>query len=113
MNNPSLISAESVLIKQVELAAKRVLSNKPVLVHFAIGLVNSVLNFSNGQITEELLSILLIKILFWGVGGGGPLKMTLGPVHVKSNYSLSKWRAVKLTFFAPGELGENVRAFFL
>ena len=112
MNNPSLISAESVLIKQVELAAKRVLSNKPVLVHFAIGLVNSVLNFSDGQITEELLSILLIKILFWGVGGG-LLKMTLGPVHAKSNYSLSKWRAVKLTFFAPGELGENVRAFFL
>ena len=37
--------------------------------------------------------------------------MTLGPVHAKSNYSLSKWRAVKLTFFAPGELGENVRAF--
>ena len=112
MNNPSLISAESVLIKQVELAAKRVLSNKPVLVHFAIGLVNSVLNFSDGQITEELLSILLIKILFGGVGGG-LLKMTLGPVHAKSNYSLSKWRAVKLTFFAPGELGENVRAFFL
>ena len=39
--------------------------------------------------------------------------MTLGPVHAKSNYSLSKWPAVKLTFFAPGELGENVRAFFL
>ena len=107
-----MISAESVLIKQVELAAKKVLSNKPVLVHFAIGLVNSVLNFSDGQITEELLSILLIKIFFLGGGGGGRLlKMTLGPVHAKSNYSLSKWRAVKLTFFAPGELGENVRAF--
>ena len=71
MNNPSLISAESVLIKQVELAAKKVLSNKPVLVHFAIGPVNSVLNFSDGQITEELLSILLIKIFFFFGGGGG------------------------------------------
>ena len=80
MNNPSLISAESVLIKQVELAAKKVLSNKPVLVHFAIGPVNSVLNFSDGQITEELLSILLIKIFFfWGGGvGGGYLKWLLG-----------------------------------
>ena len=108
-----MISAESILIKQVELAAKKVLSNKPVLVHFAIGLVNSVLNFSDGQITEELLSILLMKI-FLGGGrgvGGRLLKMTLGPVHAKSNYSLSKWRAVKVTFFAPGELGENVRAF--
>ena len=83
MNNPSLISAESVLIKQVELAAKKVLSNKPVLVHFAIGPVNSVLNFSDRQITEELLSILLIKnFFFFGGGGGGGgvgyLKLRLG-----------------------------------
>ena len=27
------------------------------------------------------------------------VKMTLGPAHV--SYSLSKWQAVKLTFFAP------------
>ena len=105
-----MISVESVLIKRVESAAKKVLSNKPVLVHFAIRLVNSVVNLSDGQITEELLSILLIKIFG---GGGGLVKMTLGPVHAKSNYSLSKWQAVKLTFFAPGEFGENVRAFFL
>ena len=113
MNNPSLISAESVLIKQVELAAKKVLSNKPVLVHFAIGLVNSVLNFSMGKLVKNCYQSCSSKYFFWGGGGGGLLKMTLGPVHVKSNYSLSKWRAVKLTFFAPGELGENVRAFFL
>ena len=80
-----------------------------MLVYFAIRLVKSALNLSDGQITEELLSILLIKIF----GGGGLVKMTLGPVHAKSNYSLSKWQAVKLTFFAPGEFGENVRAFFL
>ena len=111
MNNPSLISAESVLIKQVELAAKKVLSNKPVLVHFAIGLVNSVLNFSMGKLLKNCYQSCSSKYFFFG--GGGLLKMTLGPVHAKSNYSLSKWRAVKLTFFAPGELGENVRAFFL
>ena len=112
MNNPSLISAESVLIKQVELAAKKVLFNKPVLVHFAIGLVNSVLNFSMGKLLKNCYQSCSSKYFFWG-GGRGLLKMTLGPVHAKSNYSLSKWRAVKLTFFAPGELGENVRAFFL
>ena len=97
--------------------AKKVLSNNLELVDFAIGLVNSVLNLSDGQvkfwgiqITEELLSILLIKIF---LGGGGPVKMTLGPVHAKFNYSLSKWQAdIKLTFFAPCELGENVKAFF-
>ena len=110
MNNPSLISAESVLIKQVELPAKKVLSNKPVLVHFAIGLVNSVLNFSMGKLLKNCYQSCSSKYFFLG---GGLLKMTLGPVHAKSNYSLSKWRAVKLTFFALGELGENVRAFFL
>ena len=55
--------------------AKKVLSNNLGLVDFAIGLVNSVLNLSDGQvkfwgiqITEELLSILLIKIFFFGWG---------------------------------------------
>ena len=82
---------------------------------FAIGLVNSVLiKLSDGQVK------------FWGdsnyrrsvinpthqnvLGEGGLVKMTFGPVHAKSNYSLSKWQAVKLTFFAP--CGENVGDFF-
>ena len=55
--------------------AKKVLSNNLGLVDFAIGLVNSVLNLSDGQvkfwgiqITEEMLSILLIKMFFFGWG---------------------------------------------
>ena len=53
--------------------AKKVVSNSPGLVDFAIGLVFFVLNlpdrqvlfFGEIQITEGLLSILLIKMGFW------------------------------------------------
>ena len=44
------------------------------------------------QITEGLQSILLIK------KGLGLVEMTFGLVY--ANYSLPKWQAVKLTFFA-------------
>ena len=57
------------------------------LVDFAIGLVNSVLHLPDGQVSflgEFKLSILLVN--FWSV-------------HAR--YSLPKWQAVKLTFFAP------------
>ena len=52
--------------------AKKIVSNSLGLVDFAIRLVNSVLNFSDGQvkflggvqITEELQSIRLVRIFF-------------------------------------------------
>ena len=59
------------------------------LVNFAIGLVNSVLHLPDGQVSflgEFKLSILLVNFFFWSV-------------HAR--YSLPKWQAVKLTFFAP------------
>ena len=68
---------------------KEVVSDSPGLVDFAIVLVNSVLNLADGQVSflgEFKLSILLINFFF-------------RPVHAR--YSLPKWQAVKLTFFAP------------
>ena len=57
------------------------------LVDFAIGLVNSVLHLPDGQVSFlGELSILLVNFFF-------------RPVHAR--YSLPKWQAVKLTFFAP------------
>ena len=77
------------------------MSDSPGLVDFAIGLVIFVLNlpdrqvlfFGEIQITEELLSILLIK------KGFGLAQMTCG--LVRASYSLLEWQAVKLTFFSP------------
>ena len=85
---------------------------------FAIGLVNSVLKLSDGQVKfwgdsnyrRSVINPAHQNVLGGGVGEGDLVKMTFGPVHAKSNYSLSKWQAVKLTFFAP--CGENVRDFF-
>ena len=76
------------------------------LVNFAIGIVIFVLNspdeqvlfFGEIQITEGLLSVLLIKKVL------GLVEMTCGLVH--ASYSLPKWQAVKLTFFAPCMLAD-------
>ena len=81
--------------------AKKVVSDSPGLVDFAIGLVNSVLNLPNGQmkVFEEfnyrrtVKSILLIK-MFWGLG-----EMTFGLVY--GSFRLPEWQALKMTFFAP------------
>ena len=76
--------------------AKEGVSNSLGLVDFAIGLVNSVLNFSAQlasevflgiQITEQLLS----KSFF------GLVKMTFELVH--ANYSLPEWQASCKTDF--------------
>ena len=77
------------------------MSDSPGLVDFAIGLVIFVVNlpdeqvlfFGKIQITDGLQSILLIKRVL------GLVEMTCGLVHAR--YSLPKWQAVKLTFFAP------------
>ena len=76
-------------------------SDSPGLVDFAIGLAIFVLNLPDRQ------------VLFWrkfklqkdcnqscqSKRVLGLVEMTCGLVH--ANYSLPKWQAVKLTFFAP------------
>ena len=81
--------------------AKKVVSDSPGLVDFAIGLVNSVLNLRNGQMKffEEfnyrrtVKSILPIK-MFWGL-----CETTFGLVY--ASFRLPEWQALKMTFFAP------------
>ena len=81
--------------------AKKVVSDSPGLVGFAIGLVNSVINLPDGQVElfEESKSQrnceinLLIKTFL------GLVEMMFGLVNV--SFSLPEWQAVKLTFFAP------------
>ena len=71
------------------------------LLNFAIGLVNSVINLPDGQVKffeefrlQENCEInLLIKPFL------GPVEMMFGLVNV--SFSLTKWQAVKMTFFAP------------
>jgi len=76
-------------------------SDSPGLVDFAIGLENSVLNLPDGQVKffeefklQKNCEInLLIKMLL------GLVEMMFGLVNV--SFSLPKWQAVKMTFFAP------------
>ena len=79
---------------------KKVVSDSPGLMDFAIGPVNSVLNSPDGQVKffEEfklqlVKSILLIKMVF------GLVEMTFGLVY--ASFSLPEWQALKMTFFAP------------
>ena len=80
--------------------AKKIVSDSPGLVDFAIGLVNSVRNLPNGQVEyfeefnlQKNCEILLIK-KFWGL-----FEMTFGQVN--ASFSLPEWQAMKMTFFAP------------
>ena len=89
------------------------MADSPELVDFAIGVVNSVLNLPNEQVNFLLQG-------GWGERGGFTLQknsnqcstkvfsdlveVTFGLVH--ASYSLPKWQAVKLTFFAPGGDGD-------
>ena len=74
--------------------AKKVLSDSPGLVDFAIGLVNSVFNFPDRQVMfyEEFELQKNKKFL-------GLVEMTSGLVN--ASFSLPKWQAVKIIFFAP------------
>ena len=77
--------------------AKKVVSDSPGLVDFAIGLVNSDLHLPDGQVQCSLRNspyrrTVKSKIL-WVV------EMTFGLVNV--SFSLPEWQAVKMTFFAP------------
>ena len=81
--------------------AKKVVSDSPGLVGFAIGLVNSVINLPDGQVKffeESRLQRnceinLLIKTFL------GLVEMIFGLVNV--SFSLPEWQAVKMTFIAP------------
>ena len=81
--------------------AKKVMSNSPGLVDFAIGLVNSVLTcptgkwyfLSNLNNRRTVKSILLVKKIL------GLVEMTSGLVN--ASFSLPEWQAVKIIFFAP------------
>ena len=81
--------------------AKKVVSDSPGLVDFAIGLVNSVFNLPHGQVMflrnsnnrRTVKSIPLVKKLLELV------EMTSGLVN--SSFSLPEWQAVKMNFFAP------------
>ena len=75
--------------------AKKVLSDSPGLVDFAIGLVNSVFNLPDGQVMfyERNLNNRRTKSFLLLV------EMTSGLVN--ASFSLPEWQAVKMIFFAP------------
>ena len=81
--------------------AKKVVSDSPGLVDFAIRLVNSVINLPDGQVKffeefklQKYCEINLLIKTFLGL-----VEMMFGLVHV--SFSLHEWQAVKMTFFAP------------
>ena len=69
--------------------AKKLVSDSPGLVGFAIGLENSVINLPDGQLKffEESKTFL------------GLVEMMFGLVNV--SFSLPEWQAVKVIVFAP------------
>ena len=86
---------------QLRHCAKKVVSDSPGLVDFAIGLVNSVINLPGGQVNffEEFklqknceLNLLIKTFL-------GLVEVTFGLENV--SFSLPEWQAVRMTFFAP------------
>ena len=82
--------------------AKKVVSDSPGLVDFAIGLVNiSVINLPDGQVKsfeefklQKNCEIILLIQTFLGL-----VEMMFGLVNV--SFSLPEWQAVKMNFFAP------------
>ena len=81
--------------------AKKVVSDSPGLVDFAIGLVNSVINLPDGQVNffeefklQKNCEINLLIKTFLGL-----VEMMFGLVNV--SFSLPEWQTVKMTFFAP------------
>ena len=65
--------------------AKKVLSDSPRLVDFAIGLVNSVFNFLDGQVMFYEECEKQKNKTFWGL-----VEMTSGLVN--ASFSLPEWR---------------------
>ena len=81
--------------------AKKVVSDSPGLVDFAIRLVIFVLNLPEGRVLF-FGRFKLLKDCHQSCESKrvlGLVEMTCELVH--ASYSLPKWKAVKLTFFAP------------
>ena len=80
--------------------AKKVVSDSPGLVDFAIGLVNSVFNLPDGQVIyfEEFEKQKNCEINSAREKAFGLVEMTSGLVNV--SFSLPEWQAVKMIFFA-------------
>ena len=81
---------------EIKQRAKKVVSDSPGLVDFAIGLENSVVKWgflSSSNNRRTMKSILLVKKRL------GLVEMTSRPVN--ASFSLPEWQAVKVTFFAP------------
>ena len=81
--------------------AKKVVCDSPGLVNFAIGLVNSVINLPDVQVKffeefklQKNCEIRLLIKTFLGL-----VEMMFGLVNV--SFSLPKWQAVIMIFFAP------------
>ena len=85
---------------QSEQRAKKVVSDSPGLVDFAIGLVNSVFNLPHGQLIffEEFEKQKNCEINSALQKAFGLVEMTSGLVNV--SFSLPEWQAVKMIFFA-------------
>jgi len=81
--------------------AKKVVSDSPGLVDFAIGLVNSFLNLPGGQgrYFEEFNLQKNCETNSVHQKFGGLVEMMFGLVN--ASFSLPEWQAVKMTFFAP------------
>ena len=81
--------------------AKKVVSDSPGLVDFAIGLVNSVINLPDRQVKcfEEFKLQKNCEIILLIQTFSGLVEMMFGLVNV--SFSLPEWQAVKMTFFAP------------
>ena len=84
---------------------RKEVSNRPGLVDFGFGLVNSVLNLPDGQVKyfegfnlQKKCEINSAHHKILG-GGGGLVEMMFGLVN--ASFSLPDWQAVKMTFFAP------------
>ena len=84
---------------------KKVVSNSPGLVDFAIGLVNSVINLPDGKVNffeefnlQKNCEINLLIKTFLGL-----VEMTSGLVN--ASFSLPEWQTVKMNFFAPCTCG--------
>ena len=82
--------------------AKKVVSDSPGLVDFAIGLMNFVLNLPDGLVNFFLRysnyrrivkSVLPIQMFL------GLVEMMFGVIH--ASFSFLEWQALKMTFFAP------------
>ena len=104
----SLCCSISQMTKMCFHHVKKVASDSPGLLHFAIGLVNSVLNLPNGQVKYfeefnllncEINNFLMNTIIVFIKKFEGLTEMTFGLVN--ASFTLPEWQAVKITFFAP------------